>query len=433
MSTTEQSRFAPSLVPYQWGNTVIPLGVPTGEDGLVSDLQNALPVQTSGPLIAQIIKEILDIDGEVSQVLARPTKRIVAVNDVFHDPHDTDARLTVDVGNHAVPTEKHYVDPAALPYIAELICLLRDDELWRVAAIIDEHRTLHESFYTYAAFLNGVQAIWSIIPVDIQRRIFELLNTTERINLNSAARNLPETAHDVDHAERSKNGPDYYLAITDTGIEFTVTPLSILQYIKDDIVAIFRIPDGIAWPVGEQFRSRLVALFGHTYPHKLIPVWQKGKNNKNELHQLVPDESSDPRIGYIDSFHNRRIRVRNLREFWGCVTNNIREGMVYLGVGSTTVQCIVGANLTSVPGGNHAIYLNPADQQNGGPGYVEFTRRLSDGASITGTWESGGRENPSTKLDSADRGLGVLVRILSSEEGEKRLSFNDDSQCVSQF
>lgn len=422
MSATTQTSLATSSIPYEWNETVLPLHAPKSEGGATIDLHTALPLERPGPPVARITTQNLGIDADVAQVLARPTNRIIAVNDVFHDPNDVDAHLTVDAGNHGVPTEKYYSDPETLPYIAELICLNREDELIRIANVVHEHRELLGRYAQESVDENPQSALWSIIPADIKNRLVELLDTTERVNLNNAARNQSISERDIDNPELPKNGPIYYIGVTDSGIEFAVTPLDTLRFIRDKLVAVFRVPEGIAWPVGEQFRSRLVALFGHLYPHKLEPVWEIGKDTSRELNQLIPGKNPNPYVGYIDSFHNRRIRVRNLKEFWDHVQSNAEDEIAYVAVGSKVIPCVVGTNLTSLPGGSHGIYLNPADHNNGGPGYIEFTRRLSDGAAIQGTWEEEGEENPSTKLDLRDRGLGVLVKVLSLEEGKKHLA-----------
>lgn len=412
---------------YTWGTLIHPLGKPENHRR-ESSIDGMLHPESTGPIIATCIEQQLSVAREIAQVLARTSRKIIAVSDVFHDPNDIDAQLTVDSGHLDIPVEKFYADPVLLPYIAELLCNLRDDQLLDIASTIQEHRT---EYAEILARLNGNddEKLWSIIPEAIRERIKDLLRYTDRINLNNAARNQSKEEHDHDHAERQKNGPDYYVAITDTGIEFSITSLKILSYVRDRIVAIFRIPDGVAWPVGEQFRSRKVAMASHTHPHGIKKVWIKNDNTQDELEALIPKEERDPHIAYIDSFNNRRIRVPNLQAFWTCVEQNkANDGSVYVQVGSTVVQCFVGTNLTSGPGGQHTIYLNPADHDNGEGGYVEFTRRLDDGASIQGTWAENGEQNPSTKLQNQDRLLGTIVQVLSPEDG--RTQWEAQSQKI---
>lgn len=420
-------------IPYKWGTLVHPLGKPETFPPKTPSITHALHPESDGPLVAEFIAKKLSIPREIAQVIAQTSKEITAVNDVFHDPNDVDAKLTVDSGHLNIPVEKTYADPALLPYIAELLCNLRDDQLLDIAEIIEKHRT---EFSEALSTLEGddEKKLWAIIPQAVRERIKDLLTYTDRINLNNAARNQSKEEHDLDHGERQKNGPDYYVAVTDTGIEFSVTSLSILSYVRDRIVAIFRIPDGVAWPIGEQFRSRKVALASHTHPHGIKKVWVKEEGNETGLATLIPAEERDPHIAYIDSFNNRRVRVHNLKAFWECVqTNKTSENTVYIQVGSSVIECFVGTNLTSGPGGQYTIYLNPADHDNGGGGNAELTRRLDDGAPIQGTWEPEGAQNPSTKLRKIDRVLGTIVCVLPPEEGKRRWAEqNQAAEAISQ-
>lgn len=407
--------------PYSWGRLIHPLGSQEIFPDDVTPIADRFHIECAGPIVATLIASQRQIPQEIAQVFARPSKSITSLNDVFHDPRDIDARLTVGSGHLNIPVDGFYADPVLLPYIAELLCYLRDDQLVDIARIIDENYVRYSHLFDTLMGENEEKP-WSIIPEAVRERIKDLLRYTDRTNLNNAARNQSKEEHDLDCAERQKNGPDYYVAVTDTGMEFSVTSLSILSYIRDRIVAIFRIPDGLAWPIGEQFRSRKVALASHTHPHGIKKVWVAGENNESELANLIPVEERNPHIAYIDSFNNRRVRVHNFKQFWGCVqANKTSENMAYIQVGTTVIECYVGTNLTSGPGGQHTIYLNPADHNNGGGGYVEFTRRVDDGESIEGTWEPEGKQNPSTKLQEIDRVLGTIVRVLTPEEGKCRL------------
>lgn len=389
---------------YTWNDQIFPLG------------NNALrEIKSTGPIVAKVIAKILNLPPQLAQVFARISGEIKLISDVFKRREDLDATFTAEAG-HFHNASTHFIHPSAMPYIAELLVYLRDEELKEISDIIhNTHTKLSEICHT-------TNDIWDFLPADVIRRIRQLVETTDRINLNSAPRNQTANERDTDNPSQQKNGGDYFVAITDTGMEFTVASLSILKYIRDRIVGIFRIPDGVAWPKGEQFRSRKVAVAAHTYPFEMVPVWIKNQTRES-INEWIPLTEEKPHVAYIDSFENRRVRVDNLKKFWGsAISKKTDRGTVFIQIGTTVIECYVGTNLASSPGGQYSVYLNPADHNNAQGGYVEFTMRLPNGVSIEEIWKHAGPHNPSTQLNPDDRGLRTLVTVLTPEEGIQKLA-----------
>lgn len=225
------------------------------------------------------------------------------------------------------------------------------------------------------------------IHPDLHDGAARIATQTVRVVANSAPRD-----------PRYKNGSNFYLAITENGVEVYATPLDILQYVKGRIVSLFEIPnEGHPLFDGEkeQFRSSVI---GRTCqePEHLVRVDKA----------IIPDQKKNLELSFADKFGNLRCRAGSAGEVLERI-DRAKKGLDAVGVKINGMKTAVRAHLVDclaeVPVGEWGLYTNVADGalSEGRPGYFELVRR----------WESSERINGYDQLGKPQ--LGEEVQIVS--------------------
>ncbi len=205
---------------------------------------------------------------------------------------------------------------------------------------------------------------------------------------NEARRDNTNTAH-------GQNGADFYVALTDAGLEIYSTPLGFLSGLeaRDRITALYRIPTkGHPEFNGEheQFRSARV-IRTRQHPDHLEPVFEYASREEliaaKEAGIHPPVIPVDPRTGYlayVDKFGNVRGELADMRSLYALdigrratllVTNNGR---------SHEFEVEVAEDLRSAPLGRLAVYANCSDinDPKSNVGFFEIIARV-DGSPST--------------------------------------------------
>lgn len=128
---------------------------------------------------------------------------------------------------------------------------------------------------------------------------------------------------DNKNTQKHQNGSDFYLAITESGLEIYATPLSFLGTLeaRSRILALYRIPTkGHPEFSGdhEQFRSARIVR-SRRHPEHLEPIYEY--NSRKELidakragtHQTpIPVEERTGHIGFVDKFGNIKLELQDI-------------------------------------------------------------------------------------------------------------------------
>jgi hypothetical protein len=125
---------------------------------------------------------------------------------------------------------------------------------------------------------------------------------------------------DDENTADNHNGSDFYLAITDSGLEIYATPLTFLSDLdaQDRITALYRIPtEGHPEFNGdhEQFRSARVTRT-RRHPDHLVPVFEypsvealRAAKKAGDHPVEIPQNNGHGRIAYVDKFGNVKLHV----------------------------------------------------------------------------------------------------------------------------
>jgi len=231
---------------------------------------------------------------------------------------------------------------------------------------------------------------------------------------NNAPRNEANVADD-------KNGADFHLAITASGLEIYATPLDYLGDLEDRnrITALYQIPTkGHPEFNGdyEQFRSGPVVLT-REHPYHIIPVFEYPNvqdlidAKRNGSHpQVIPTDKREGRFAYWDKYGNGRMSLKNisllhkLEEGDSATLQITNRGKPY------ELEVVKAKNLHSAPLGKLAIYLNCSDHLDEGStaGLVEFIARVDD--------------EPSTSVQTAIFKVLDLIPDLDTATAELKLA-----------
>ncbi len=195
---------------------------------------------------------------------------------------------------------------------------------------------------------------------------------------------------------KGANGSDFYLAITDAGLEIYVTPLNSLSGLeaRHRIVSLYRIPtQGHPEFNGdyEQFRSaRVVRTRRH--PSHLVPVfeYQDRKSVIEAKHdgthpQDIPVDPRPGHIGHIDKFGNVRAELAAINQFQGLQVGKFAT-LVVTNRGKTYELAVtVAENLHTAPLGKLAVYANCSDYADveSERGFIELVARVNGNPSTS--------------------------------------------------
>lgn len=205
---------------------------------------------------------------------------------------------------------------------------------------------------------------------------------------------------DNDNVAHDSNGSDFYLAITDAGLEIYATPLSFLRELeaRNRIIALYRIPTkGHPQFNGEheQFRSARV-IRSRRHPEHLVPVFEYNSHDdllrakEQGTHpQVIPREDRPGHLAFVDKFGNIKLELQDTQ----AITNRkVGETMTLhiTNKGKTyEFEVHIAENLRSAPLGKLAMYANCSDHDDSSSnvGLVELITRVNG--------------NPSTATDTA--------------------------------
>lgn len=303
---------------------------------------------------------------QFATLLKRETRAVIHFSDTFSErPVDFDAKLTTtfrNVGNlqdMMIPVGEH---PEWCVYGAVLLNDLAGEEYRLIARAKELGAANHP---------------------DIKRKIRQSEQALVCI-LNNAPRNKETTAN-------GKNGRDFYLAISTSGVEFYTTPLERLSglELRNEILALYRIPNE-AQPFfrgeREQFRSSIITtsrllpdhmetVFEYRTVAELLEAKESGSHP-----DAIPLPDYEAKVGFVDKFGNVRLDVRDIHTFLAKLQDTVNSGVVNLRFGTSqkTLTVHVVSSLRDVPEGEVGIYHNVADAlpDVGMPGYVELVRKM---------------------------------------------------------
>jgi hypothetical protein len=182
---------------------------------------------------------------------------------------------------------------------------------------------------------------------------------------NSAARRS-------DHHENGNNGDDFYVATTESGVEVYAQAhmLSSLDA-RGRVETLHRVPEGVVWTHGEQFRSSVVT-DARRKPEDLVPVERDGN-------WPIPALPDGIQVVYTDKFANVRLQTSDVTKHSEVLRKTEAVDLV-LEDGQVCIDGIkVVTRLTEIPENGFGAYFNPADRDaENGPAYIELIRRVSD-------------------------------------------------------
>jgi hypothetical protein len=312
---------------------------------------------------------------KTSEQLFRPTAGQVRFSDVYSEvvgeheeswwrKTDFDGELTDEVESAGFPKVKQI--PIGLrPWFASYGLVLTDDLV----------RAHNERVLGYGRADTQVHQ-------DILREIKE-----SRGAILALANYAPR---DDANTENDSNGSDFYLAITDSGLEIYTTPLSFLSDLdaRNRITALYQIPTkGHPEFNGdyEQFRSaRVVRTRRH--PEHLVPIFEyetqadlvKAKEDGSH-EQIIPVDPRTGQFAFVDHFGNIKLGLSDIRvlrklqvgRFASLVVKN--QGQEY------EIGVQAAENLHTAPLGKFAVYTNCSDFQDtsSNTGFGEFAVRVN--------------------------------------------------------
>lgn len=192
----------------------------------------------------------------------------------------------------------------------------------------------------------------------------------------------------------NKNGSNFYLAITDSGTEYYVTPLSFLTDLEaqNRVTALYEIPNeghpefnGDA----EQFRSARVSRT-RRHPEHLVPVFDY-EGNREALSQakedgthpsVIPAEDRTGRIAHVDKFGNVVLWLADT----SAVDPSRIGSLATLSISNpgwrqnAQIEVMIAENLKSSPLGKLAMYGNCSthNDEAASGGVVELITRVDD-------------------------------------------------------
>jgi hypothetical protein len=244
---------------------------------------------------------------------------------------------------------------------------------------------------TRAERLDGINASDTTLHPDILTESRQAERAAIALG-NYAPRNKEHSAN---------NGSNFFLAITESGLEIYATPVNLLQGldVRDRIIALYEIPnedhpeyDG----EHEQFRSARVTRT-RRHPGHLRPIFEysdraaliAAKEAGTHPVNAIPLDRRIGHVAFIDKFGNNKLE---LQDKGGLPISRKTDTSATLKVdtGNRTYEfdVAVAADLRSAPLGRLAVWNNCSDQADSPRvGFVELGVRVDD--------------NPSTSLDTA--------------------------------
>lgn len=198
------------------------------------------------------------------------------------------------------------------------------------------------------------------------------------------------------NTEGGANGSDFYLAITDSGLEIYATPLSFLRGLeaRNRITALYRIPT-IGHPEfngeHEQFRSARVVR-SRRHPDHLVPEFEYADQSAlvaakhaGEHPQVIGVDARPGHFAFVDKFGNIKLELSDASALGGLVLGGIAILEVSDGGSEHEVPLHVADDLRSAPLGKLVVYANCSDHTDGSSqtGFVELIARVNGNPSTS--------------------------------------------------
>lgn len=286
------------------------------------------------------------------ELFTRETEAIIHLSDVFSDPaRDFDAELTAIFRNLGTLSDRTYFVGGNADLAGYGGVLLND-------LVFERRRILSET---------------------------EQLKTRQEKAVVIILNALPREGYDVNEFP---NGRDFYLAITESGVEIFACPLATLSALesRNAIVALYRIPNAmIPFTNGnrEQFRSSIIAasryrtevmepVFEYDSVSDLVAAKEKG------LHpNAIPEQKNAIEFAYADRFGNVRLSVDDTRELREQLNGSFGKKVLVTVGNADPFEAVYTDSLADIPMGALGLYENVADLSlaHRRPGYWELVKR----------------------------------------------------------
>lgn len=304
--------------------------------------------------------------------LKKPTLVLHAFSDTLSDQGDFDSAITTDYRNLRLRDTRYGIDN----------CLPRG--AYGVELIEQLTGNLHSEIAKANGEAGLVNRLLGRVHPNIKAAEKALGNSTIRVIANSAPR-----------TKERKNGKNFYLALTENGVEIYATPLEVLSYVRDRVTGLFEIPNE-GNPVfdgkKEQFRSSIIGRSSE-YPDHLRRVDPS----------IIPEQEHNLEIAYVDEFGNIRLRARDNARVQEEAHKANGTGEIGLSVDGeqSSVRAHLVSCLDEIPEGEWGFYQNVADGTDPqGSGYFELVRK----------WESNNsRVNGHTSIGRPKIGSSIQI------------------------
>lgn len=202
------------------------------------------------------------------------------------------------------------------------------------------------------------------------------------------------------NTNEGSNGSDFYLAVTDSGLEVYTTPTDFLGDLDslNRVVSLYRIPtanhpefDG----EHEQFRSARIVR-SRRHPEHLVPIFEYGsrgelvaaKLNGQHPTNAITQDTREGRVAFIDKFANVRLALRDTSAIAAQAVGKLAALHVVNNGKEHEIAVHTAADLKSAPLGKLAVYVNCSDftspRSQSTAGYVELIARVNGNPSTSG-------------------------------------------------
>ncbi len=303
---------------------------------------------------------MINISQKYKNLLNRPIGAIVHFSDVFPEREvDIDAELTAITRNLGNLSDKTFPIGKNLKIAEYGVDLLSD-------LIVEQKRIIKQIKEKTGIIVENDFAFKAVLCI-----------------ANCAPRNKETT-------KNNKNGNDFHLAITDSGLEIFAVPLSNLKYLetRDKILALYRIPSEklVLTDVNhEQFRSSIIATsryfpetFETIFEYENVEDLKKAKENKTHP-QIIPAQEKLVEFAFADKFGNVRISIRDNYEFMSGFGNAKFGDYLQIQIGNSEFKKIVyKRSLKELEENEFGIYENVADPDSHNACYWEIVKKSKD-------------------------------------------------------
>lgn len=332
---------------------------------------------------------------EERKVLWRPTTALHVFSDVTSQwrdgngiPKDFDEGLTTSYRHlffGGLSTEDG-IDPKDSvrgAYGVELIACLVDGARDEIIKAL-QNQEIEINPQTLEVPRDQLRKVRENIHPDIERARRALKSGAVRLIANLAIRS-DET--------KATNGPDFHLALLDNGVEVYAAPLKRLEFVRERIRSLFRIPT-LGHPVfrgdREQFRSSVIAR-SCQFPEHLVRV--------GDPTEVIPEQKEPLQVAYVDKFGNLRLRCAKAAQDFLREKVQGRSTCI-VKVGDVTLSDVrLGSCLNDLDENEWGLYCNSAELSSNDGGsdggwpthYLELIWKNYEATESGGSWAALGK------------------------------------------